>query len=101
VTVDDVEPVYRAAERWAAFDDEAFRTTWSSCRAASSSSLVEIDHRGVDRLPVTRAPRSRASGFNPWDDEQMSARLFRAGDRLGPRSEHRLRLIHGRAAVGP
>jgi hypothetical protein len=25
VTVDDVEPVYRA-ERWAAFDDEAFRS---------------------------------------------------------------------------
>jgi hypothetical protein len=25
VTVDDVEPVYRAAERWAAFDDEVFR----------------------------------------------------------------------------
>jgi hypothetical protein len=71
VTVDDVERVYRAAERWTAFDDEAFRTTWSSCRAASSSSLVEID-----RLPVTRAPRSRASGLNPWDDEQMSARLF-------------------------
>ena len=25
ITVDDLEPVYRAAERWGAFDGEAFR----------------------------------------------------------------------------
>jgi len=27
-----------------------------------AGNLVEIDHHGVDRLPVTWAPRSRASG---------------------------------------
>ena len=38
ITVDDLEPVYRAAERLGAFDDEAFGNRLVSCPATSSSS---------------------------------------------------------------
>jgi catechol 2,3-dioxygenase-like lactoylglutathione lyase family enzyme len=85
VTVDDVEPVYRAAERWDAFDDEAFRHHLVELPGDivqlyvrdPARNLLEIDHHGVDRLPGDL--RSRLKGlweFNPQDDEQMSARLF-------------------------
>jgi catechol 2,3-dioxygenase-like lactoylglutathione lyase family enzyme len=85
VTVNDVEPVYRAAERWNAFDDEAFHNRLVELPGDvvqlyvrdPSGNLVEIDHHGVDRLPDDL--RARLKGlwdFNPHDDEQMSARLF-------------------------
>ena len=85
VTVDDVEPVYRAAERWNAFDDEAFRNRLVELPGDvvqlyvrdPAGNLVEIDHHGVDRLPEElRAQLKGLWDFNPQDDEQMSARLF-------------------------
>ena len=85
VTVDDVAPAYRAAERWGAFDDEAFGNRLVELPGDvvqlyvrdPAGNLVEIDHHGVDRLPADL--RARLNGlwdFNPQDDEQMSARLF-------------------------
>ena len=85
ITVDDLEPVYRAAERRGAFDDEAFRNRLVELPGDvvqlyvrdPAGNLVEIDHHGADRLPEDL--RARLKGlwdFNPQDDEQMSARLF-------------------------
>jgi catechol 2,3-dioxygenase-like lactoylglutathione lyase family enzyme len=85
VTVDDVEPVYRAAERWNAFDDVAFGNRLVELPGDvvqlyvrdPTRNLVEIDHHGVDRLPAElRAELKGLWDFNPQDDEQMSARLF-------------------------
>jgi len=84
-TVDDVEPVYRAAERWNAFDDDAFRNRLVELPGDvvqlyvrdPAGNLVEIDHHGVDRLPDDlRAQLKGLWDFNAQDDEQMSARLF-------------------------
>ncbi|MBW3548514.1 MAG: hypothetical protein KY452_10325 [Actinobacteria bacterium] len=83
--VDDVEPVYRAAERWKAFDDEAFRNRLVELPGDvvqlyvrdPAGNLVEVDHHGVDRLPEDlRAELKALWDFNPQDDEHMSARLF-------------------------
>ncbi len=85
VTVDDVEPVYRAAERWNAFDDDAFGNRLVELPGDvvqlyvrdPAGNLVEIDHHGVDRLPADlRAQLKGLWDFNAQDDEQMSARLF-------------------------
>ena len=85
ITVDDLEPVYRAAERRRAFDYESFGNhivelpgdvvqmyvrdpTWN---------LVEIDQDGADRLPDDlRAQLKGLWDLNPQTDENMSARLF-------------------------
>jgi catechol 2,3-dioxygenase-like lactoylglutathione lyase family enzyme len=88
VTVDDVEPVFRAAERWNAFDDDAFGNRLVELPGDvvqlylrdPAGNLVEIDHHGVDRLPDDLRARLRGLWeFNPQDDEQMSARLFVPG----------------------
>ncbi len=85
LTVDDVEPVYRAAERWNALDDEAFRNRLVELPGDvvqlyvrdPAGNLVEIDHHGVDRLPPDlRAQLRGLWDFNPQDEEQMAARLF-------------------------
>ncbi|MDX6679500.1 MAG: hypothetical protein QOE31_3552 [Solirubrobacteraceae bacterium] len=85
VAVDDVEPVYRAAERWNAFDDDAFGNRLVELPGDvvqlyvrdPAGNLVEIDHHGVDRLPDDlRAQLKGLWDFNAQDDEQMSARLF-------------------------
>jgi catechol 2,3-dioxygenase-like lactoylglutathione lyase family enzyme len=85
LTVDDVEPVYRAAERRGAFDDRAFGNRLVELPGDvvqlylrdPAGNLVEIDHHGVDRLPGDL--RDRLVGlweFNPQSDEHMTARLF-------------------------
>ena len=85
ITVDDVEPVYRAAERRGAFDDRAFGNRLVELPGDvvqlylrdPAGNLVEIDHHGVDRLPGDL--RARLVGlweFNAQSDEHMSARLF-------------------------
>ena len=85
ITVDDLEPVYRAAERRGAFDDEAFKNRLVELPGDviqlyvrdPAGNLVEIDQKGADRLPEDL--RARVKGlwdFNPQDDEQMTARLF-------------------------
>src|SRR4051794_19215531 len=85
VTVDDLEPVYRAAERRGAFDDEAFRNRLvvlpgdvvALYGRDPAGHLPEVDQPGPDR--VAGDLRARLKGlwdFNPQDDEQMTARLF-------------------------
>jgi len=85
ITVDDVEPVYRAAERWNAFDDEAFGNRLVELPGDivqlylrdPAGNLVEIDHLGADRLPDDlRAQLKPLWGFHGQTEEQMSARLF-------------------------
>ncbi len=85
ITVDDLEPVYRAAERHNAFDDEAFRNRLVELPGDvvqlylrdPAGNLVEIDCPGADRLPDDM--RARLKGlwdFNPQTEDQMQARLF-------------------------
>ena len=85
ITVEDVEPVYRAAERRGAFDDQAFGNRLFELPGDvvqlylrdPAGNLVEIDHHGVDRLPEDL--RGRLKGlweFNPQSDDEMTARLF-------------------------
>jgi catechol 2,3-dioxygenase-like lactoylglutathione lyase family enzyme len=85
VTVDDLEPAYRAAERRDAFDHDAFGNHVVELPGDvvqlyvrdPSGNLMEIDHHGVDRLPDDI--RGRLKGlweFHPQDDGHMAARLF-------------------------
>jgi catechol 2,3-dioxygenase-like lactoylglutathione lyase family enzyme len=85
VTVDDLEPAYRAAERWNAFDFNAFGNNLVELPGDvvqlylrdPAGNLVEIDHSGVERLPdELRGQLKRLWEFNPQNDEQMSAALF-------------------------
>ena len=85
ITVDDIEPVYRAAERRDAFDRKAFGNHLVELPGDvvqlyvrdPAGNLVELDHHGVDRLPPDL--RSQVTGlwdFNPQDEENMRGRLF-------------------------
>jgi catechol 2,3-dioxygenase-like lactoylglutathione lyase family enzyme len=85
VTVDDLEPVYRAAERRGAFDDRAFGNRLVELPGDivqlyvrdPAGNLVEIDAPGVDRLPAEL--RGRLKGlwdFNPQSAGHMRGRLF-------------------------
>lgn len=85
ISVDDLEPAYRAAERWDAFDDEAFGNRLVELPGDvvqlyvrdPAGNLVELDFAGADRLPERL--RSRLKGlweFNEQGDAEMAARLF-------------------------
>ena len=85
VTVDDLEPVYRAADARGAFDDVAFKNRLVELPGDvvqlyvrdPAGNLVEIDSPGKDRLPADmRAQLKQLWDFNPHTDEQMRARLF-------------------------
>jgi catechol 2,3-dioxygenase-like lactoylglutathione lyase family enzyme len=85
ITVDDVEPVYRAAERRGAFDDRAFGNRLVELPGDvvqlyvrdPAGNLVEFDHRGADRLPDDlRAQLKPLWELHPHTEEQMSARLL-------------------------
>jgi catechol 2,3-dioxygenase-like lactoylglutathione lyase family enzyme len=85
ITVEDVEPVYRAAERWDAFDDTAFGNRLIELPGDvvqlylrdPAGNLVEIDHHGAARLPGDLRERLIPLWeLNAQDDEQMSGRLF-------------------------
>jgi catechol 2,3-dioxygenase-like lactoylglutathione lyase family enzyme len=85
ITVDELEPAYRAAERRDAFDREAFGNHLVELPGDlvqlyvrdPTGNLVEIDQDGVERLPDDlRAQVRPLWDFNPQSDEQMSARLF-------------------------
>lgn len=85
ITVDDVEPVYRAAERRGAFDRRAFGNHLVELPGDvvqlyirdPAGNLVELDHHGADRLPEDlRAQLKRLWEFNPQTDENMRGRLF-------------------------
>jgi catechol 2,3-dioxygenase-like lactoylglutathione lyase family enzyme len=85
ITVDDVEPVYRAADRRAAFEYRAFGNHLIELPGDvvqlyvrdPAGNLVEIDQSGVDRLPDDL--RARLKGLwelHPQSEEQMQGRLF-------------------------
>jgi catechol 2,3-dioxygenase-like lactoylglutathione lyase family enzyme len=85
ITVDDLEPVYRAAERRGAFDDDAFRNHLVELPGDvvqlylrdPAGNLVEIDHHGADGLPEDiRARLKRLWDLNPQTDENMRGRLY-------------------------
>lgn len=85
VTVDDLEPVYRAADARGVFDDVAFKNRLVELPGDvvqlyvrdPARNLVEIDSPGKDRLPADmRALLKPLWDFNPHTEEQMSARLF-------------------------
>jgi catechol 2,3-dioxygenase-like lactoylglutathione lyase family enzyme len=85
ITVDDLEPVFRAAERRNAFDDIAFKNRLVELPGEvvqlyvrdPAGNLVEIDCPGRDRLPADmRAQLKQLWDFHPHTDEQMTARLF-------------------------
>jgi catechol 2,3-dioxygenase-like lactoylglutathione lyase family enzyme len=88
ITVDDLEPVYRVAERHGAFDPRAFRNHLVLLPGDvvqlyirdPAGNLVEIDHAGIDRLPEDiRTQVKPLWEFNPQSDEQMQGRLFMTG----------------------
>jgi catechol 2,3-dioxygenase-like lactoylglutathione lyase family enzyme len=85
ITVENLEPVYRAVQRHDAFDEVAFHNRLVELPGDvvqlylrdPAGNLVEIDQVGVDRLPDDM--RARLKGlwdFNPQSDENMRARLF-------------------------
>jgi catechol 2,3-dioxygenase-like lactoylglutathione lyase family enzyme len=85
VAVDDVEPVYRAAERRQAFDASTFGNHLIELPGDlvqlylrdPAGNLVEINCAGVDRLPEDlRAQLKPLWDLHPQDDENMRARLF-------------------------
>jgi catechol 2,3-dioxygenase-like lactoylglutathione lyase family enzyme len=85
VTVEDLEPIYRAAERREAFERHAFGNHLVELPGDviqlyvrdPSGNLVEIDQYGVDRLPDSlRAVLKGIWDINPQDDENMRGRLF-------------------------
>jgi catechol 2,3-dioxygenase-like lactoylglutathione lyase family enzyme len=85
VTVDEIEPVYRAAERRDAFDRRAFGNHLIELPGDvvqlylrdPSGNLVEVDQQGVGRLPDDlRAQLRGLWEANPQSDEQLRGRLF-------------------------
>ena len=85
ITVDELEPVYRAAERRGAFDRRAFGNHLVELPGDvvqlylrdPAGNLVEIDQPGVDRLPDDLRGQLRGLwDFNPQSDENMRGRLF-------------------------
>src|SRR5919106_3324645 len=85
VTVDDLEPAYRAAARRGAFDRTAFGNHLVELPGDvvqlyvrdPAGNLVEIDAPGVARLPEDlRAQVKSLWDLHPQTDENMSARVF-------------------------
>jgi catechol 2,3-dioxygenase-like lactoylglutathione lyase family enzyme len=85
VTVDDLEPAYRAAERRGAFDREAFGNHLVEIPGDvvqlyvrdPAGNLVEIDQHGVERLPEDlRSVLKGIWDLRSQDEENMRGRLF-------------------------
>jgi catechol 2,3-dioxygenase-like lactoylglutathione lyase family enzyme len=85
ITVDDLERVYRAAERRDAFDRRAFGNHLVELPGDvvqlyvrdPAGNLVELDHHGADRLPEDlREQLKPLWELNPQDDDNMRGRLF-------------------------
>ena len=85
ITVSDLEPVYRAAERHGAFDHVAFGNHLVELPGDvvqmyvrdPAGNLVEIDHHGVARLaPDLRRLLKGLWELHPQSEEQMQGRLF-------------------------
>jgi catechol 2,3-dioxygenase-like lactoylglutathione lyase family enzyme len=85
ITVDDLEPVYRAAERLGAFERDAFGSHLIELPGDvvqlylrdPAGNLVETDQTGADRLPADlRAQLVQLSELHPQTEEQMRGRLY-------------------------
>jgi len=85
ITVEDLEPIYRAAERHGAFDRDAFGNHLVELPGDivqlylrdPAGNLLELDQPGVERLPKDlRAQLKGLWDFNPQSDENMRGRLF-------------------------
>jgi catechol 2,3-dioxygenase-like lactoylglutathione lyase family enzyme len=85
ITVEDLEPIYRAAERRDAFDRDAFGNHLVELPGDivqlylrdPAGNLLELDQPGVERLPDDlRAQLKGLWDFNPQSDENMRGRLF-------------------------
>jgi len=88
ITVDDLEPVYRAAERRGVFDHDSFTNHLVELPGDvvqlylrdPAGNLIEIDHEGVDRLPEDiRSQLKPLWEANPQSEEQLRGRLFLHG----------------------
>jgi catechol 2,3-dioxygenase-like lactoylglutathione lyase family enzyme len=88
ITVEDLEPVYRAAERRGVFDHDSFSNHLVELPGDvvqlylrdPAGNLIEIDHEGVDRLPQDIRSQLRPLWeVNPQSDEQLRGRLFLDG----------------------
>jgi catechol 2,3-dioxygenase-like lactoylglutathione lyase family enzyme len=88
ITVDDLEPVYRVAERRGVFDHDSFRSHLVELPGDvvqlylrdPAGNLIEIDHEGVERLPEDIRARVRPlRELNPQSEEQLRGRLFMSG----------------------
>ncbi|MFL5861999.1 MAG: VOC family protein, partial [Solirubrobacteraceae bacterium] len=84
ITVSDLEPAYRVAERRNAFDHVSFGNHLIELPGDvvqmyvrdPAGNLVEIDHHGVGRLPPDlRARLRRLWDLHPQSEEQMRGRL--------------------------
>lgn len=85
ITVDDLDPVYRAAQRRDAFDRRAFGNHLVLLPGDvvqlyvrdPAGNLVEIDHHGAQRLaPDVREQLKALWDFHPQSEENMNGRLF-------------------------
>jgi catechol 2,3-dioxygenase-like lactoylglutathione lyase family enzyme len=85
VTVEDLEPAYRAAERRGAFEHEAFGNHLIELPGDvvqlyvrdPVGNLMEINQAGVERLPDDiRAELKPIWELNPQSEEDMRGRLF-------------------------
>ena len=85
VTVDDLEPVFRVAERRGVCDRTAFGNHLVELPGDvvqlyvrdPGGNLVEIDHHGAARLPADiRAQVIALWDLHPQSDTQMQGRLF-------------------------
>jgi catechol 2,3-dioxygenase-like lactoylglutathione lyase family enzyme len=85
ITVEDLEPVYRAAERRGVFDRDSFSNHLVELPGDviqmylrdPSGNLIEIDHQGADRLPADiRAQVVPLAEVHPQSEEQLRGRLF-------------------------
>ncbi|MFL5861323.1 MAG: VOC family protein [Solirubrobacteraceae bacterium] len=85
ITVSDLAPAYRVAERRGAFDHVSFGNHLIELPGDvvqmyvrdPAGNLVEIDHHGVDRLPPDLRTRlKRLWDLHPQSEEQMRGRLF-------------------------
>jgi catechol 2,3-dioxygenase-like lactoylglutathione lyase family enzyme len=85
ITVDDLERVYRVAERRRCFEYEAFGNHLVLLPGDlvqlyirdPAANLVELDQAGADRLPDDmRAQLKSLSDFHPQTEQNLRGRLF-------------------------
>jgi catechol 2,3-dioxygenase-like lactoylglutathione lyase family enzyme len=85
ITVDNLEGVYRVAERRQCFEHEAFGNHLVLLPGDlvqlyirdPAGNLVELDQAGADRLPDDmRAQLKRLADFHPQTEQNLRGRLF-------------------------